>query len=321
MLNRSLSLQGLQLIILFVICPILSFPFLLYYASQGKRWAYTLLAIFMGLCAILWPPTGDLYRHNMMYFDFREMDMAQFFEFIKVKFDFLLYAISFLFAKAGVPFEFIRFFFAFITYKLVFLILEDCSGRNSQIDRSKSIVFFVFFFSVLFFTIVQGLRFGFAAILIAFGSYQYLVRKKLNGLLYIVISCVTHFSVIPVALFLAIAKLGIKIKRFWVIVLSAVCLLCLNPIVFQMIIDVLPLDATLHAVLSAYITGYWGGEFLEDHSLKYQISQYLSHLMMYPLLYFTIKNDSIQPFGQFAKFLLVLLFQIRYISEWQYYSL
>lgn len=321
MLNRSLSLQGLQLIILFVICPILSFPFLLYYASQGKRWAYTLLAIFMGLCAILWPPTGDLYRHNMMYFDFREMDMAQFFEFIKVKFDFLLYAISFLFAKAGVPFEFIRFFFVFITYKLVFLILEDCSGRNSQIDRSKSIVFFVFFFSVLFFTIVQGLRFGFAAILIAFGSYQYLVRKKLNGLLYIVISCVTHFSVIPVALFLAIAKLGIKIKRFWVIVLSAVCLLCLNPIVFQMIIDVLPLDATLHAVSSAYITGYWGGEFLEDHSLKYQISKYLSHLMMYPLLYFTIKNDSIQPFGQFAKFLVVIVCACFAISDTLYFRM
>ena len=29
----------------------------------------------MGLCAMLWPPTGDLYRHNMMYFDFQNMTL------------------------------------------------------------------------------------------------------------------------------------------------------------------------------------------------------------------------------------------------------
>ena len=254
-----------------------------------------------------------------MYFEFKEMDLVQFSDFIKLKFDFLLYVISFLFAKIGIPFEFIRFGFVFITYKLVFILLEDCSCRNFRINQSKSIVFFIFFFSVLFFTIVQGLRFGFAATLMAFGSYQYMVRKKRNGFLYIFASCVTHFSVIPIALFWFIANLGIKIKRFWVITLSVICLLCLNSIVFQMIIDALPLDATLHAVLSAYITGYWGGEFLEDHSLKYQISKYLSHLMMYPLLYFTIKNNSVQSFAQFAKFLIIVACACFAISDTLYF--
>lgn len=321
MLNRSLSLRCLQLIILFIICPILSFPLLLYYASERKRWAYTMLAIFMGFCAMLWPPTGDLYRHSMMYFEFKEMNIVQFGDFIKLKFDFLLYLVSFVFGKIGIPFEFVRFFFIFIAYKLVFFIFEDCSIRNYKMCQSKRTVFLIFFFSVLFFTIVQGMRYGFASILIAFGGYQYLVRSKTNGLLYIVASCVTHFSVIPVALIIVIAKFGVKIKRFWIIALSVICLLCLNPIVFQVVLDMLPLDPTLHKVLSAYITGYWGGEFLEDHSLKYQISKYLSHLTMYPLLYFTFRSNYTQPFGQFTKLLVVVVAACFAISDTLYFRI
>lgn len=316
-----MSLHCLQLIILFAICPALSFPLLLYYASQRERCAYTLLAIFMGLCAILWPPTGDLYRHNMMYFDFREMDVAQFFEFIKLKFDFLLYAISFLFAKTGIPFEFIRFLFVYVTYELIFRVYEDCFNRNPEVDGLSREAFFIFFLSVLFFTITQGLRFGFAASLLAFGSYQYLAKKKRTGLLCILTSCVTHFSVIPIVLVLFVAKMGFKIKRIWIFVLSVICLLCFNATVFQLIIDMLPLNAMAHAVLSAYVTGYWGGEFLEDHSLKYQISKYLGHLMVYPLLYFTFKNSSSQPFSQFAKFLVVIVCACFAISDTLYFRI
>lgn len=319
--NRSISLRCLQLVAIFVICPILSFPLLLYYASLRRRWAYTLLAIFMGLCAMLWPPTGDLYRHNMMYFDFAGMDMSQFLDFLKIRFDFLLYTISFSFAKFGIPFEFIRFFFIFITYKLTFRVYEDYACQSAESDNTKKIAFYVFFFSVLFFTTVQGLRFGFATSLLAFGGYQYLARNRRVGLLYVFASCVTHFSVIPVALMLFIVKLGLKISKIWIVILSVICLLCFNATVFQLIIDLLPLNASAHAVLSAYVTGYWGGEFLEDHSLKFQISKYLGHIMMYPLLYLTFKNTSRQPFSQFGKILIVFVCACFAISDTLYFRI
>lgn len=307
--------------VIFFICPILSFPLLLYYSSLRRRWAYTLLAIFMGLCAMLWPPTGDLYRHNMMYFDFVEMDKSQFLDFIKIRFDFLLYTISFLFAKLGVPFEFIRFFFIFTTYKLTFRVYEDYSWQSAESNNTKKIVFYIFYFSVLFFTTVQGLRFGFATSLLAFGAYQYLAKNRRIGLLYVFASCITHFSVIPVAMVLFIVKLGLKITKIWIVTLSILCLLCFNASVFQLIIDILPINATTHAVLSAYVTGYWGGEFLEDHSLKYQISKYLGHIMMYPLLYLTFKNTSHQPYSQFGKILIVFVCACFAISDTLYFRI
>ena len=216
----------------------------------------------MGLCAMLWPPTGDLYRHNMTYFDFHEMSVDQFLDFMELRFDFVLYVVSFSFAQISIPFEFIKFLFVFIAYKLTFCVFEDCLCRNPHIGRLNAVGFFIVFFSVQFFTIVQGLRFGFAASLLAFGSYQYLVRRKRLGMLYIAVSCITHFSVIPVVLVLFIARLGIKIKSLWIVVLSVVCLLCLNPRVLQSIIDILPINAVAYAALSGYVTGYWGGEFL-----------------------------------------------------------
>ena len=275
----------------------------------------------MGLCAMLWPPTGDLYRHNMTYFDFHEMSVDQFLDFMELRFDFVLYVVSFSFAQISIPFEFIKFLFVFIAYKLTFCVFEDCLCRNPHIGRLNAVGCFIVFFSVQFFTIVQGLRFGFAASLLAFGSYQYLVRRKRLGMLYIAVSCITHFSVIPVVLVLFIARLGIKIKSLWIVVLSVVCLLCLNPRVLQSIIDILPINAVAYAALSGYVTGYWGGEFLEDHSVQYQIAKYLGHLMMYPLLYFTIRNGSGQPFSQFAKLLIVIVCACFAISDTLYFRI
>ena len=105
-LNLSVSRKYLVLpILLFILCPIMSLPFIFYYISKRKYEAMTLLSLFMALCSMLWPPTGDLYRrHNMMYFEFQKMTTDQFVAFISMQFDFVLYLISFFVCEARIAF-------------------------------------------------------------------------------------------------------------------------------------------------------------------------------------------------------------------------
>lgn len=312
MQRRTINQQCLLAVMLFIICPALSFPVILYYGVCRKYWAYTMLAVFMGLCAMLWPPTGDLYRHTMDYFAFRELGVREFSYYMEVRgesrFDFLLPLLSFLFAKAGISFEFVRFLFIFIAYTLTFRVFEDCIRKNPGIGKMGSTVFFIFFCSTQFFTIVMGLRFSFAVILLAYGAWQYLEERKLVGLLYIALSCMVHFSVIPVAMLLFLARFGVRINNFWISLLCVGAFLFLNPNVLMRVIDILPVSDGEKIVMSGYVSGYWSGEFLEDHSLKFQIAKYLSFLMMFPLLYFAFRNRSDRPFCSFVRLLIPVVF-------------
>ena len=50
-------------ILIFIIYPVLSFPFILKGILKRERWAYLLGAIFMGYMGMLYPPAGDMYRY------------------------------------------------------------------------------------------------------------------------------------------------------------------------------------------------------------------------------------------------------------------
>ena len=57
-------------IILFFMSPLLSFPLIMYYIYLQRKYAYTFLALFLGFVALLYAPTHDLFRHNLLYYDF-----------------------------------------------------------------------------------------------------------------------------------------------------------------------------------------------------------------------------------------------------------
>lgn len=135
----------------------------------------------MGLCAMLWPPTGDLYRHNMTYFDFHEMSVDQFLDFMELRFDFVLYVVSFSFAQISIPFEFIKFLFVFIAYKLTFCVFEDCLCRNPHIGRLNAVGFFiVFFFSSVFYH-CAGIAVWICCKFVSFWQLSVFGEKKTSG--------------------------------------------------------------------------------------------------------------------------------------------
>ena len=307
-LNLSVNRKYLALpILLFILCPILSLPFIFYYISKRKYEAMTLLSLFMALCSILWPPTGDLYRHNMMYYEFQKMSIDQFIVFISMQFDFILYLISFSFAKLGLPFEYIRAILVFVVYQMTFWTFRDCLRQNPNLDKSYMLFFLLFFLSVLFFVITQGLRYGFAIYLFAFGAYLYLIDKNSIGLFCMILSIFVHYSLIPYLLLLLFVKFVANVSSFKIVILSAICIFTFSSSIGESIINVLPIGDELNRTLLIYTSGYYSGEFLDDHSLFYQLSRILTSVMVYPLIYFVVRNDIEGEMHKYAKWLVVLI--------------
>lgn len=306
--NLSMNRKYLVLpILLFILCPIMSLPFIFYYISKRKYEAMTLLSLFMALCSMLWPPTGDLYRHNMMYFEFQKMTTDQFVAFMSMQFDFVLYLISFLFAKLGLPFEYIRAIFIFTAYQMTFWIFRNCLKLNPSLNKSYMLFFLLFYLSVLFFVITQGLRYGFAIYLFAFGLYLYLIDKNRMGLFCMIVSVFIHYSLIPYLLLLLFAKFVTNVSSFKVVILSAICIFTFSSSIGESIINVLPIGDELNRTLLIYTSGYYSGEFLDDHSLFYQLSRILTSVMVYPLIYFVVRNDIEGEMHKYAKWLVVLI--------------
>lgn len=291
---------------IFFICPLLSFPFIIYSVFKRYFIACNFLAVFMGICSILWPPTADLYRHNMLYFEFQQMNVNQFFDYIETTPDFLYYLLSYFLSKVNANFEVVRFFFVFIAYKMVFRIYFDCMSRNQNICKYHKTFFLVFYLSVSFFTITQGLRYGMAMSFFAYGAYFYLSYGKMKWLIFVVLACLIHFSMFPVLAILLLARYGINITAMRILVIIVISVIFLRETALASLIDLLPTDNLLKVRIGHYVEGYWSGDFLDEFSIENKISRFLEHCAMYPLLLTSFWLDD-NKYNQFVKLLIVVI--------------
>ncbi len=295
------------LIILFALSPLLSLPFILYSASNREKICGAMISVFMGIVAMLWAPTGDLYRHNMDYFYFQQMNWYDFIYYLKYKPDFLIYLLSFVFAKLNINYEFVRFILVFVSFQMSFNVFLDAIRCSEKMSRYHVFVFFVFFFSVPFFWIVLGVRFSTAACLFVYGLYYYLKYAKKEGLIYITISLFIHFSMILPLLVLVMSKIRLKWSNRFLFLVLLMVLIFFRPSFLQYLIDVLFGGNYIHLYLSAYISGYWNGEYLEDHSFKFLLSNILTSISMYPLFIIAMKVVTRQRFDEYVRMLLIMI--------------
>lgn len=311
-LKIKVNIQHIITVMCFFIYPLGVFPFLFVEIYNRKRYAFTLISLFMGIVAFLISPTGDLYRHYVDYVEFKSMPWHDFFMLLPLKFDLVLYTITISFAKIGIPFEFIRFIFVFLSYEIVFYIFRDIIRRNENISRYNYIyVFFIFFFQVLFIGVAIGLRFGLSVYIILLAIYKIYVQNK-NGWFYIFLGCITHFSMILIPILILIEKrINIKIKPFHIFI--AICFAFVGTEIITGIITILPLNSFIKDKLLVYVSGYWGGEFLADHSFLYKISRFFNHIAIYPLLFslFILKGKTkIRNISLILSIFLLIVFSI-----------
>lgn len=267
-------------VLLFVVWPLGALPFVLIEIWNRRPYAYTLLSIFMGLCAMLIAPAGDLYRHTMRYFDYAGMSYAQFLSYKNP--DFILYYLTWFFANHNINFEILRFLFAFTAYRSLFAVYRHVVNGNELLRENRGIYFcgFVMIFcAVHFFEMAVGLRYGTAACMCVAGIYGALARKSYWGWVLMAISVLLHFMTIPLVLFALICRLfPVRINRRVVL-----CLACvfgvLGIAIMESLINALPLDAIFKEALLTYVTGYWGSEYLE------QYTSFSSFVLIYMILF------------------------------------
>ncbi|MFR3328879.1 MAG: hypothetical protein ACLTSL_01715 [Odoribacter splanchnicus] len=176
------NINTFALIVLFLFSPFIAFLFSLYMLRQNYSYTH-FLSFFMGLCAILFPPYADLYRHTLTYFSFWS-DTSALWETILLNSDFLLTGLSCLFAKGHIPFEIVRFLFVFVCYEIYFALFKYYAFRNEWLQahpKSLFIAFLITFALVPFIWIVNGLRQVTACTVMLWATYLIFERHKSYG--------------------------------------------------------------------------------------------------------------------------------------------
>lgn len=306
--NFSTHVSKVSLIVigLFIFCPLLALPAIIIEVINRKHYANVLLCLFMGICAILWAPTGDLYRHTLSYFNY---SYASSFELTKFEYDFILPLISYGLAKAGINFEIVRFFFVVISYLITFEFVNAIKNSSSFYQRHYLLLLAILLFSVKFVSITFGLRYGFACQIFAWSYFLIYYRKNKTGWLIAIFSCFIHYSLFFLLIILLIYKI-IILKNKKLAYLGLPFLLLSSTNLLENIIIALPMPDFVKIAVLSYATGFWSGEFLQNKSIFYRIGQILWNLgTYYSIIIFLTKkmNDSRNSILAIMFFVLCLL--------------
>lgn len=127
MLSRKENIVVIIVCGLFIVCPFISLPLILFEICNKKKYPFILLALFMSLWSIYYMPQGDQYRYWMLYEIYQTVDFDMAFDFDNSLFLFSFNIINiylFALAKMGVNFEICRFTIVFITYYIAFFFVQ-----------------------------------------------------------------------------------------------------------------------------------------------------------------------------------------------------
>lgn len=209
-------------LVLLLLCPLLAVPFIISGIAKGKQNNLVLLSFVMAILAFIFPPFADLYRHTQQYLHFQIYGNSGL-VFYGSNFDFIFYTLSNFFAKNNIPFEYIRSIFVFISYQISFYLYKRCLKEKGVESNTKEsfLLFWVFFLSVPFIWIVNGLRMATACYIAVFG-WVLVYNKRYIGLLAYIFALCLHFGSLlfaPIFIFLFLPKYSISKKAFLIITL------------------------------------------------------------------------------------------------------
>lgn len=266
--SKTLSYNSLFVIFIFIVYPFAALPFIIYEIYKGKRYAFSLLAIYIGFYALLYPPAGDLYRYRNDYYVYQNISFKYFRSLLIFNLDYTLSFLLFFLGKLNIPSDFSRFIYAWIGSELLFHIFYDITHNIRHIKPNKTLMLFIVYWLYVSF-IVLMYRHGFSSALFSYGFYSlYYKHQKTQSYILLILSVLNHFSYLAFVLAIIVQKtLSFKGNR----VLSITCLICmffLSADLLSSFISSLPLPEFATQRLLAYTEGYWAQEFVEDLSIK-----------------------------------------------------
>lgn len=265
---------------LFVLYPLGSMPFVVYDMKRRRFYAFFLWALFMGLLAVLYPPTGDLYRYTMDFETYRGIKFENFLSYLSLKFDYFLPFLSYGLGEIGLNFDISRFIYNFMAYILIGRIYIDVTNSNPHLRGQYSWIFLIMFVPFSISTYLQ--RFGLSIVLFTYGTYLIEHKKQKRGWWFVLWSIFNHatFIVFAVMLLFRNIKLLYFSKPFlWLVAISIFFAGSIGSDFFLSLLSFLPVDIVNH--FSTYLDGYQAGEFLQDHSVAYRIGRFMTQSVSY----------------------------------------
>lgn len=284
-----------------IVCPILSFPFILYGIYKQDKNSLYLMAFFLGIVAFLTPPVTDLYRHTLDYFYYQSLPWKNFIETIDE--DVITQIISYSFAHFGINYAFVRLVFVTISLSIYFYIFYNLLLEKKISRKIYFILWIVLLAGYNYFELVLGVRYGLAtAFFIGAFYFLYLKKKILKSLIFIMLSSFTHFFLFPISILMFLFYyIPISINKRCFLILSGISL----GIGFVLATNFI---LTYYNQQTAYIDGQYGVEYTSNVSFKGLIYYYLKRLWIIPLFYFFIRDKSNYTQMRNIIYILILMF-------------
>lgn len=276
--NIKVSKEFLLTLIIFIVLPLYSVPFILLGMWKRKKWAFSLWALFMGLVGILVPPTGDFYRYTLDYELYKGLEWGDFLFIAALKNELMLPTISYFIGRLDLNFDISRFIYNFLGYYYLGKIYYDITQNNSFLQEKKT-SFYALGFFMSFSISIFCFRYFLSAIFFVYGSYQIVYKEKNKGWLFIGLAIFNHLTYVIQAAILFLQRFNLFRFNRKLVVLLVLISFCIDSSIIIKIFNLLPIDFVSSYI--SYLDGYWANDFLEDHSLKYKIQMFIGNIINY----------------------------------------
>lgn len=260
----------------FLISPFYSLPFVWIGMMRRKRLAFFLWAFFMGLVGLLYAPTGDLYRYNEVAINLKGLSFSEVTEYCVLSNEFVLGYLFYILNTLGIDPEYMRFIYPFVAYLLLGNIYLDILETNEFWQSHKLMLLLIIMpinLAIFLF------RFYFSMAIFLYGAYKLIFRNQNSGWLFIIFSVLNHFSYLIFAVAFLFYRCNIFKFKKWVLITLCIISAVLDAGVIVNSFMLLP-EFIVNRYI-AYFDGYFAGEYLEDHSLRYRLWLYSINLMSY----------------------------------------
>lgn len=211
----KLKQGSLETTLLFLATPFLSIPFLLFQIKRRDKFASVLLALLIGLVGYLYVPavSNDKAKYYERYEVFKDFSFNQFVDFLVQikKPDFILDFIIFSAAQLNIHLEFMVFV---ITFLCVYFLIDIVNQLIIKTGQAKYNYLFLMCFLLMSFSLpslFSGVRFTFGATVLLYGIFNLIFRKKkLLGVVLIILSTQIHFSLLYFIPALLLVNTGLR---------------------------------------------------------------------------------------------------------------
>ncbi|RGT86416.1 MULTISPECIES: EpsG family protein [Phocaeicola] len=291
MLSRKENIVVIIVCGLFIVCPFISLPLILFEICNKKKYPFILLALFMSLWSIYYMPQGDQYRYWMLYEIYQTVDFDMAFDFDNSLFLFSFNIINiylFALAKMGVNFEICRFTIVFITYYIAFFLFRQIGIKSLEGSGKLSYMlwFGVLFFSVPYVGVCSGFRTVLGLYVFLLGVFYFIQGKHLKTVVFLLLASFVHFMyIVYIPMLYFSRKMHLTLKQS--------CFISCGTLLFSSAFFTILYamnNPFFMELIDAYIFGEWGENF--EWNVIDKLVFFLSNVIPYVILFGVVRKNA-----------------------------